>query len=127
MPKFIVKISDKYFEFSTIVDAFTSVHSTREAFEKYYLERYGTDSKRELDERLERVERTGTSSMLGDTCAWDTICCNRMKEFYPFDGEEGFEPTEEQDGDDTYTNYTLTYEEIVQAIRDGRFDEDGLL
>lgn len=69
VPSYLVKLNDYYFEFSTIVDAPTTFGMSLEDFKKYYREMYGLDGMRILDERLERVERYGTSSQLKETAA----------------------------------------------------------
>lgn len=66
MPNYIVKLTqgDKswYLEWSTIVDAPITYGMTLEEFRQWYREEYGRDGISKLEERLERVERTGTSS-----------------------------------------------------------------
>lgn len=80
MPNHIVRLEDRYFEYSTVVDAPVSHPMTREEFRAYY---YSPESAHrwrppdeELDERLARVDAKGTSSM-HDASAEDTIRCNR--------------------------------------------------
>lgn len=67
MPHYIVKFEKdgvaKYLEWSTVVDAPVTFGVELEHFKRWYLETHGTNSARELAERLERVERFGTSSI----------------------------------------------------------------
>jgi hypothetical protein len=76
MANFIVKLRDKYLEWSTIVDAPVSSAMTLDGLRSYIWEKYGTNHASELDERLERVERNGTSSLAGHT-AEDLVRSNR--------------------------------------------------
>ena len=76
MPSHIVKLRDKYFEYSTIVDAPISEGATLAKFKAYYRRKYGAEGMRTLPERLARVEAKGTSSM-GDESAEDTLSGNR--------------------------------------------------
>jgi len=64
MPRYIVKIKDKYFEWSTVVDAPVTYGMSLDEFRQYYQAEYGNDGMHNLDERLERVEAKGTSSQL---------------------------------------------------------------
>ena len=67
MPKYIIKIKDKYLEWSTVVDAPVTYGLSLEEFTKYYAEEYGQQGMRGLPDRLKRVESKGTSSMLDDS------------------------------------------------------------
>ena len=71
MPSFIICLKDgrkKWFlEWSTIVDAPTSKGMKYDEFCEWYVERYGTASRSDLYERMERAKTRGTSSMVGDT------------------------------------------------------------
>lgn len=62
-------------EWSTVVDAPVTYGVTLERFKTYYRERYGTEGIKELPERLERVERTGTSDLIGTLAG--LLACNR--------------------------------------------------
>lgn len=62
MPRYIVKLNGYYFEYSTIIDAPVTFGMKLEDFKEYYQEKYGLDGMRILDERLDRVEKYGTSS-----------------------------------------------------------------
>jgi hypothetical protein len=66
MPRYIVKIKDRYFDWSTVVDAPVTYGMTLERFREYYRSEYGSDGMRHLDDRLERVEAKGTSSRLDE-------------------------------------------------------------
>lgn len=76
MPRYIVKLADKYLEWSTVVDAPVTLGMSREAFQAYYLNLYGTKAKAELEERLERVDKKGLSARNGWTIE-DLIRSNR--------------------------------------------------
>lgn len=82
MPTYIVKIADKYLEYSTITDSFVSPAMTLEQFKAYYLcnSKLKSDfAKEELESRLARVETRGTSCF-NDSSARDTLSCNRCGE-----------------------------------------------
>ena len=102
MGRFIVRIEDYYLEWSTIVDAPVTWGMKLGEFKRHYRVRYGTEGMLELPKRLARVEKTGTSSMIGHRVA-DLVNFNRAG------------PNES----------SLTYKEIWQAyclnepIRDG--------
>ena len=76
MPTFIVKLAGKYLEWSTIVDAPVTNGMTLDEFREYYREWYGRAALPGLDERLARVEQTGTSNRDGETPE-QLIACNR--------------------------------------------------
>ncbi len=76
MPRYIGKIDDRYFEFSTIVDAPVTYLMTREEFEAYYCSEYSNSATDKFAERMERADRKGTSSMIDDSFE-DMISCNR--------------------------------------------------
>jgi len=67
MPRYIVKLHDHYFEWSTIVDAPVTFGMTLDEFTEYYEAEYGHDGMRDLPERLARVEEYGTSGLCGQT------------------------------------------------------------
>lgn len=79
MARYIVKVGDRYGEWSTIVDAPATVLGTREQFEEFYLAEYGKQGMKGLPARMERVESRGTSSML-DMSAEETVSLNRYGE-----------------------------------------------
>jgi hypothetical protein len=76
MPHFIVKIKDKYIEWSTIVDAPISHGMSLGEFKKYYQNEYGNRGIQTLQDRLDRVEEKGTSEIDAD-CLEDTVSFNR--------------------------------------------------
>lgn len=76
MPKYIVKLSDKYLEYSTICDAPVTFGMSRDEMRAYLIERYGTAEEAETDRRLDRCDAIGTSSMM-DTSAEDALSYNR--------------------------------------------------
>jgi hypothetical protein len=76
MARFIVKLHEHYFEYSTIVDAPVTMGMSRAEFDEYYQDVYGTNGMRDLPERMERVEAKGTSAH-GDKDAADTLFLNR--------------------------------------------------
>ena len=67
MPRYIIKIKDRYFEYSTVVDAPVTYGMTLDEFKKYYTEEYGRSSEVNLKQRLERVESKGTSSYMDES------------------------------------------------------------
>jgi hypothetical protein len=75
MGRIIVKIKDKYLEWSTICDAPTTKGMTLEQLHNYIKDQYGRIGLEELPARLERVEATGTSAYGEDLAG--TISFNR--------------------------------------------------
>jgi hypothetical protein len=67
MPKYIIKIKDRYFEYSSVVDAPVTHGMSLGEFTEYYKEEYGKSSIENLKQRLERVEAKGTSCMLDES------------------------------------------------------------
>jgi hypothetical protein len=61
MPRAIIKIKDKYFEWSTVVDAPVTNGMTEAELLEYVKERHGSEGLRQLPERLARVRANGTS------------------------------------------------------------------
>lgn len=76
MAKFIVKLDDYYLEWSTIVDAPTTYGMSEDEFREYYRDEYGRNGSLDLEERLERCKKYGTSMIPGHTPE-DLIVCNR--------------------------------------------------
>ncbi len=77
MPRYICKLQDGdkayYLEWSTVVDAPVTFGMSLEEFRAYYQEEYGRQAmEHEFDERMERVEKTGTSCRLDESLD-DTI------------------------------------------------------
>lgn len=77
MPRYIVKIKDQYFEWSTVVDAPVTYGMSLDEFKEYYQSEYGSVCG--LDARLERVEAKGTSSQI-DANLKECIGFNRAGE-----------------------------------------------
>lgn len=77
MPTFICKFENRYFNWSTIVDAPTSEPMTLDEFKVYYAAQFGSEGMLILPERLERVEATGCSSRDGSTFE-SMVACNRF-------------------------------------------------
>ncbi len=65
MPKYIIKIKDRYFIWSTIVDAPLTYGMTEEDLQAYFA--HAKNALRALPERLARVAKTGTSALDGLT------------------------------------------------------------
>ncbi len=76
MGTFIVKLHDYDVEWSTVVDAPVTFGVKRDEFLAYYREQYGKVGMEELPQRLERVEKYGTSSWDRETPE-DLFICNR--------------------------------------------------
>jgi len=76
MPRYIVKLKDYYLEYSTVVDAPVTYGMTLEQFKKYYHNTYGSYYYHYLRQRLERVDKVGTSC-LWDNSAEETLLNNR--------------------------------------------------
>jgi hypothetical protein len=108
VPKYIIKVAGKYMEYSTIVDAVTTMPMTLEEFTAYYKERYGSESMRyEFGERMARVEDRGTSCAMGEDVR-GTLSCNRMRDVPGVSVEDGKE----------YPDYEMPFEEFEQHVRD---------
>lgn len=69
-----------YFEWSTIVDAPCTYMMSFEEFLEWYRAEYGDRGMRDLQERLERVERNGTSEFGLKPSYKDFISYNRAGE-----------------------------------------------
>lgn len=67
MPRYIIKIGDKYLEWSTIVDAPVTFGMSLSDFAKHYQNAYGNEGLHGLASRMERVEKFGTSCMDGES------------------------------------------------------------
>lgn len=80
MPRYIVELRDGddrwLLEWSSVVDAPVSFGMTSEEFNAYYQEEYGKEGMRDLDQRLERVWKKGTSAHLYDS-AEELVSFNR--------------------------------------------------
>lgn len=75
MTRLIIQIKDRYFEWSTVVDAPITYGLTREELRKYYKEEYGNYGMRTFEEKMSRVDRYGTS--LQGRSAQDVTRLNR--------------------------------------------------
>ena len=64
MPRYIGKIEDKYFEYSTIANAPVTILMSLEEFKEFYFGEYGRVGMQGLQDRLKRVDGKGTSSWL---------------------------------------------------------------
>ncbi len=80
MPRYICKLQDGdkvyYMEWSAITDTPATFGLSLEEFKEYYQEAYGTQGMLGLPERLERVDKTGTScyetTSVDDLIAYNT-------------------------------------------------------
>jgi len=79
MGRCIIKIKDKYFVWSTIVDAPVTYGMDKEGLKNFIKLEYGNKGLRELPKRLERVEEKGVSWM-DKTDLESTIDFNRAGE-----------------------------------------------
>ena len=75
MGRGLVVIKDKYFEWSTVVDAPVSYAMTLEELTAYTKEEYGNQGIGELDRRIERCNKYGTSLIGGNPEV--ILSCNR--------------------------------------------------
>lgn len=73
--KFTHKKIDYYLEWSSIVDAPVTWGMPLEEFKVYYKKQYGLQGMKELPERLERVDKYGTSSYYNESTK-SLICVN---------------------------------------------------
>jgi hypothetical protein len=76
MPTLIIKLADKYLEWSTISDSPATYGMSLDEFKSYYRDRYGQAGVEWLGHRLARVEAKDTSSFV-DASVDETIACNR--------------------------------------------------
>lgn len=74
----LIKIKDKYFEWSTIVDAPVSNGMNLKELETYVKEKYGNSRLENLPYMLKTVDKTGTSFAGEDLNSM--IICNRAGE-----------------------------------------------
>ena len=79
MPCHIIKLRDKYLEWSTVVDAPLTPGLTLEQLQEHIGSKYGPERLKHLPARLERVHRCGTSTLEGISVA-DLIASNRAGE-----------------------------------------------
>lgn len=77
MGQLIVKLADDcYVEWSSVVDSPITFGMSRSELEAYHLAEYGRNGHRDFEQRMSRVERTGTSSHRPMTVA-DVVAGNR--------------------------------------------------
>lgn len=76
MPRYLIKIKDRFFEWSTVVDAPITYGMTEEELRAYMKDEYGNEGLSRLPERLARVAAKGTSSCVDDSLA-DLVGYNR--------------------------------------------------
>lgn len=76
MGRFTIKIKDKYFEYSTVVDAPITPGLSLEEYKEWYKEEYGNSKMDDLEIMLKRVEEKGTSNYY-DKNLQDSISNNR--------------------------------------------------
>jgi hypothetical protein len=69
MPQYIIKIQDRYFIWSTVVDAPVTYGMNRDELEQFVQAEQGARGLEALPERLERVEQKGTSSRIDASLA----------------------------------------------------------
>jgi hypothetical protein len=62
MAHLIVKIRDRYFEWSEVCDRPLTPGMPLAAFARYYRDKYGSAATKGFDERLDRADNTGTSA-----------------------------------------------------------------
>lgn len=67
MPRYIGYYEGQFFEWSTIVESPVTTGGTRDEFVEYYRDEYGRSKMGDLPERMERAEKNGTSSRMGET------------------------------------------------------------
>jgi hypothetical protein len=72
----LIKIKDKYFEWSTIVDAPVTLSMSLRELKAYTKSEYGKSGMNELEERIHRCEMYGTSFMGGGNVE-DIVSRNR--------------------------------------------------
>lgn len=76
MARTIVKINEYYLEWSSIIDAPITFGMSRDEFEVYHRDEYGAHGHRDFNDRMARVEKTGSSYLL-DTTACEVVSGNR--------------------------------------------------
>lgn len=98
MSRAIVKIKDKYLEWSSIVDGPVTHTMTLEEFKDYYEREYGRRGMKRLTEDLKRVEKVGNST-------------RRFKTDELIRGNRAGRGDEELTIDEIYEQYSESYEE----------------
>jgi len=79
MGKYIIRIKDRYFEWSTISDSPATYGMLLDEFTEYYRDKYGREGMIDLVKRMERVEEYGSSAIMGMSTA-DIVAFNRAGE-----------------------------------------------
>lgn len=79
MGRGIIKIKDKYFVWSSIVDAPVTHGMNKKELKNFIEFKYGDEGLKKLPERLKRVEEKG-ASWIGETDLEETIGFNRAGE-----------------------------------------------
>ena len=79
MGRCIIKIKDKYFEWSSVVDAPVTYGMNKKELKEYIKSEYGNQGLKELPQRLKRVKEKGSSWASGEDLK-DTIDFNRAGE-----------------------------------------------
>lgn len=90
MTRAIIKIRDRYFEWSTVTDAPEGPGMTIEQFRAFYRDKYGWEGSSDLAQRLIRVEEFGHSwhvpcalaDMIGGNRAGDDGKCLTVEQIY---------------------------------------------
>ena len=90
MGRCLIKIKDQYLEWSTVVDAPVTYGMTLEELHIFIKEEYGNSGLVELPQRMERIEKNGTSSnmrislesLISDNRAGPNETCLSLDEIY---------------------------------------------
>jgi hypothetical protein len=77
MPKFVVKLKDKYLEWSTVVAAPVTRGMTREQMARYLMQRETELAERSVEEVLKRADEYGTSRFPWEEGIRAALVCNR--------------------------------------------------
>ncbi len=77
MGRMLVQIKDRYFEWSTVVDAPVTYGMTLPQLRHYIKEEYGRQGLEELPKRLERCAERGHSAQGDNSSLASFLACNR--------------------------------------------------
>lgn len=77
MPKYIIKLKDKYLEWSSVTDSPTTRGLPRNEMISYLWRQGIREIEEEIRSRLERTDKYG-SSMIPPESAEDVITCNQL-------------------------------------------------
>ena len=80
MGRTIIKIKDKFFEWSTIVDAPVTYGMDENELRSYIKDEYGNAGLEDLPKQLQRVQEKGASWHDEDYDLEQTVMCNRAGE-----------------------------------------------